>query len=67
MIFSLKKKNAQYAGFNQARIKKRAKALEEAGQFRPEETDKQGVRARRGFEPTFGNVKMSKRFYLQKL
>ena len=26
----------------QARIKERAKALEEAGQFRPEETNKQG-------------------------
>ena len=57
LIFSLKKKNAQYAGFNQARIKKRAKALEEAGQFRPEEPNKQGIRARRGFKPTFGNVK----------
>ena len=58
---SLKKKNAQYASFNQARIKKRAKALEEAGQFRPEEPNKQGIRARRGFKPTFGAVKMLKR------
>ena len=52
----MKKKNAQYAGFNPARVKKRAKALEEAGQFRPEETNKQGIRARRGFKPTFGDV-----------
>ena len=56
----MKKKNAQYAGFNQARIKKRAKALEEAGQFRPEEPNKQGIRARRGFKPTFGNLKTVK-------
>ena len=57
LIFSLKKKNALYADFNQARIKKRAKALEEAGQFRPEETNKQGIRARRGFKPTYGDLK----------
>ena len=53
----MKKKNAQYADFNQARIKKRAKALQEAGQFRPEETNKQGIRARRGFKPTYGDLK----------
>ena len=60
LIFTLKKKNAQYAGFNQDRIKKRARALENAGQFRAEEPNKQGIRARRGFKPTFGDLKTVK-------
>ena len=63
----MKKKNAQYADFNQARIKKRARALETAGQFRPEEPNKQGIRARRGFKPTYGDLKNVKQVRMQKL
>ena len=67
LIFLIEEKCAHYAGSNQARIKKRAKALENAGQLRPEETNKQGVRARRGFKPTFGDLKEAKQVQMQKL
>ena len=56
MIFALQKKNAEYAAFNQKRVEKRGRALEEAGQFRPELQDRGAVGAR-GFKPTFGEVK----------
>jgi len=55
LIFTLKKKNAEYAALNQERIKKRAIALEEAGQFRPEQD--RGGKFNRGFKPTFGELK----------
>ena len=57
--FTLKKKNAEYASRNQDRIKKRAVALEEAKQFRPEQDRGEKIN-RRGFKPTFGQVKQVK-------
>ena len=57
--FTLKKKNAEYASLNQERIKKRALALEEAKQFRPEQ-DRGEKFHRRGFKPTFGQMKQVK-------
>ena len=59
LIFTLKKKNAEYASLNQERIKKRAVVLEETKQFRPEQ-DKGEKFHRRGFKPTFGQVKQVK-------
>ena len=58
LIFTLKKKNAEYAALNQDRINKRALSLEETKQFRPEQD--RGGKFNRGFKPTFGEVKRVK-------
>ena len=51
----LKEKNAKYSAFNRRRSEKRARVLEEAGQFRPMEGTS-GVKTR-GFKPRYGLVK----------
>ena len=51
LINLLEEKNAKYAKFNRQRAEKRAKVLEEAGQFRPM-VGTAGVKAR-GFKPRF--------------
>ena len=59
LIFTLQKKNAEYAAINQKRVEKRSRVLEEAGQLRPELQDRGAVGAR-GFKPTFGQLKQVK-------
>ena len=53
LICTSQKKNAEYAAFNQKRVEKRGRALEEAGQFRPDLQERGAVGAR-GFKPTSG-------------
>ena len=58
LINLLEEKNAKYAKFNRQRAEKRAKVLEETGQFRPM-VGTTGVKTR-GFKPRFGEVKQVK-------
>jgi len=58
LIRRLKEKNARYADYNHQRIEKRARTLEDAGQFRGMED--MGGKFTRGFKPRFGQVRQVK-------
>ena len=58
LIETLKEKHAKYAAFNRKRVDQRARALEEAGNFRAMED--RGGKFTRGFKPRFGEVKQVK-------
>ena len=55
LIRLLKDKNARYADYNHQRVEKRARTLEDAGQFRGMED--MGGKFTRGFKPKFGEVR----------
>ena len=55
LIYLLKQKNLGYSEHNQKRIEKRAKTIEDAGQFRIMEDT--GGKFTRGFKPRFGEVR----------
>ena len=58
LIRLLKDKNARYADYNHQRIEKRARTLEDAGQFRGMED--MGGKFTRGFKPRYGEVRQVK-------
>ena len=65
LITLLEEKNAKHEQNNRQRAEKRARFLEEAGQFRPM-VGTSGVKTR-GFKPRYGEVNKSRTFKVQKL